>query len=133
MPDLGNCGTQIDDSHASWTSPDQIHTNVRSYCPAPGMVGHEVFGQTARLRWWGIPQPLVGGLPEADPNNPAHFGPTVNKRIKTTSAVWCTRGSIFSYKVTVTGKFFIGSKSYTASNNWITRNVKCENPEKWPS
>ncbi|MFZ2176601.1 MAG: hypothetical protein WAW17_21680 [Rhodococcus sp. (in: high G+C Gram-positive bacteria)] len=131
-PDLGNCGTQIDNSHASYTTPDQVHTKVRSYCPAPGMTGHEVSGQTTRLRWWGIPWPAIGGLPEADPSNPAHAGPNSKPKIFATSAVWCTRGTTFDYKVTVTGKFFIGSKSYTASNNWITRQVTCEN-SYWPS
>ncbi len=127
-PDLGACGTQINLTHPANTRPDQIHTRVVSKCPAPGMTGHEIEAKTGRYRWFGLAQPL----PEAD-GIPAKQGPAAKTYLRVTTAVWCTRGTTFDYRVKADGKFYIGSKKFTTSHSYIEREVTCEHPGYWPN
>ncbi|MHC3370845.1 hypothetical protein [Rhodococcus aetherivorans] len=127
-PDLGQCSVQPDNPHGSNNNADQIHTRIRSYCPAPGLYDHEVSGATKRLRWWGQRFPPFSYLPEA--GDPAHFGPSTYARIRTTTAVWCSRGSVYDYQIRFSGSFKIGNRTYTAGGNHVFKKVHCFN-DRW--
>ncbi|WP_175440086.1 hypothetical protein [Micromonospora nigra] len=49
----GSCGVRVDLPHPSYTTANQIHTRVESFCQGSTIVNNTITGKSYRSRWYG--------------------------------------------------------------------------------
>ncbi|MFI5783431.1 hypothetical protein [Nocardia sp. NPDC051570] len=110
-----NCGLDVHNPHASYTTPDQIHTRIEAYCNnAPEKPKIDVVMYTYRSRWWGW-QELAG----------KHYGKTKPFN-RVTLVVSCHRNTFYKYRTEAIFEADLNGKKYsTDSANENLKEIEC--------
>lgn len=100
----GSCGVRVDFPHASFTTSEQIHTRVESYCSIAYVSSNQVSGTTYRSRWYGW-----------ESRGSASAGPRATQSLRITVVVGCAAGDWYRYRTTARGYATLNGQSYTAA------------------
>ncbi|GAA2010200.1 hypothetical protein GCM10009818_22950 [Nakamurella flavida] len=101
----GNCGVRTDTPHVSYTTANQIHTRVESFCTTGIVSQNTVSATTYRSRWYGW-----------ENRGSASAGPRMAQTVRVTVAIDCTRGEKYRYRTTSRGVATINGTTYTAAS-----------------
>lgn len=108
-PSNGQCGLRVNRPHASYTTSEQIHTRIESFCKVLPLVSNTVSGKTYRSRWYGWQR--VATLSPATATAPS----TKVQNYRRTAVANCKAGDWYRYRTEGFGTISTGVQSFSAA------------------
>lgn len=100
----GNCGVRVDWPHSSYTTNNQIHTRVESFCQGNTIANNTITGKSYRSRWYGWQHM------KTESN-----GPRTAWRVRVTVDVDCPYGSWHRWRTEGYGSGILNGQPVSAS------------------
>ncbi len=100
----GDCGVRVDLPHASYTTDNQIHTRVESFCQGNTIANNTITGKSYRSRWYGWEHMKTKTT-----------GPKTAWRVRVTVDVNCDNGSWHRWRTEGFGSGILNGQPVSAA------------------
>ncbi|MEV0004270.1 hypothetical protein AB0H28_18585 [Micromonospora sp. NPDC050980] len=100
----GDCGVRVDLPHPSYTTANQIHTRVESFCQGSTIVNNTITGKSYRSRWYGWEHMKTKSA-----------GPKTAWRVRVTVDVNCDYGTLHRWRTEGYGSGILDGQPVSAS------------------